>query len=303
MPTTEELIELEAISIPSDTELVELSEGIELVEGIEVDIDDLLEDAFSLEKEKREEYERKLQKLYANTPYYQSLRQKIYEASLLSDRIEQGRAVVCDRCGSVYEIGEWPLCGLGYGREHGRVISKNAQTATVTAYYVNRRTGKIWIPGQNKYREPIDRTGRRIAGYERHEVKNFRDRDNFYRLMDNAAKKKYYSSLAREQQMFEPIFAEGRKQARQDIISSENSSPEASYGREWLQQQVKKTEAEAKKKLNYNPNTFIDPWEYNQQNLDNAGISTLNETLAAKQPVLSEKHKKAIGRAVRKNTT
>src|SRR5215510_2361188 len=205
--TTEDLIQLES------EELVEST----LQEGVEVDIDDLLEDVISNPEDDRWKDERTRQRLYLDTPYYQQLQAKLRAAALLGAKIEAGEAIVCSRCGSIYEIGEWPLCGEGYGRDHGRVVSRNAQSNTVTAYYVNRRTGKIWIPGQNKHREPLDRNGNRIAGYERHEVRNFQERDKFYRLMDNEAKKKYYANLAKEQQTFDPIFAEGRKQARQDI--------------------------------------------------------------------------------------
>ncbi len=269
-----------------------------LEQGEEVLIDDLLEDALSQSSpSERDEYERKLQSLYSNTPFYQQLQNKIRSAAILGQLIAEGKAVVCDRCGSVYEIGEWPLCGSGFGRDHGRVTSRNAQTDTVTAYYVNRSTGKIWIPGQNQHRKPIDRTGRDIAGYERHEVRNFRDRDKFYKMMDSVAKKKYYANLRREQQTFDPLFAEGRKQARQQVMSAESRSPEQSYGREWLEKQIKKTEAAAAAKLNYNPNTMIEAWEFSSANLDEANLDKLHSTTLEKQPVLSERHKKAIGKA------
>jgi hypothetical protein len=296
MPTTttlvDDLIQIEREELSSDS----LQEG-----GVEVSLDDLLEDVISSEDDRWQD-EKKLQELYKDTPFYQRLQARLRAAAMLGKKIELGEAVVCDKCHNVYEVGDWPLCGEGIGREHGRVTPRAAQSNTVTAYFINHLTGKIWIPGSNN-RTPIDRTGKPIAGYERLEVRNFRERDKFYKLMDQKAKEKYFSNLRREQQHFDPVFSEGRKQARQDIISSENSSPEASYGRDWLQKMIDKTEKEAAKKLNYNPNTFIDAWEHDQANLDDAGLSSLNSTLLDKQPLLSDRHKKAIGRSVARKQT
>lgn len=283
-----EVLELE--SKVEETTAPELTE-----EGFELPIEDLLDEALSKPASERNDHERKLQELYKYTPFYLSLQDSIRGAALLGKLIEAGDAHICDTCGEVYRIGEWPLCSSKGG--HGRVIPRNAQSDTVTSYFVNRLTGKIWIPGRNKHRSPIDRYGRPITGYERHDVRNFRERDQFYKLLDKEASNKYHSNLRREQQTFEPILKEGRKQARVDILASESRSPEQSYGREWHEKMMAKTEAANKAKENYSPNSHIEPWEFNQSNLQDANMDKLEQTLKEKQPDLSTKQKEAVKRA------
>src|SRR5678815_3706839 len=146
------LIEQEALQ----TEEADLTQ-----EGFEVSIEDLLESSLSKEHSERNEFEAKLQEVYKHTPFYLNLQNKIRSAHLLGLLVESGDAVVCEKCGQIYRIGEWPLCGAGMGREHGRVRVRNAQSNICLLYYINRQTGKVWIPGKNN-RHPIDNKGRAI---------------------------------------------------------------------------------------------------------------------------------------------
>jgi len=209
--------------------------------------------------------------------------------------------ILCEDCGEIYPAkGYWYICEQPDNFRHGhhKIVAKNAKSALTTVVYVNRFTGKVWV-GDGSQRVPCNKDGSPIPGYERMEVRGWRERDKFYKMMDRLATQQYQARLEREDKMFEPLLSENRKQARQDILSSEARSPEATFGREWLAKMIKKTEDARSAKQNYSPNTYIDAWEWDSSNLDTGYLTKVNETLEEKQPQLKEGHKKAIGKALR----
>lgn len=288
------LEELEATTLILEDEVLE-------AEGLEIAIIDLLQDSFTKEASDLNDHERKLQEIYKYTPYYLGLQNKIREAALLGALIERGDVILCDSCHQPYRIGEWPLCGEGYGRSHSRVVARNAQSDTVTAYYINERTGKTWIPGRNHQGAfPRDRTGKAIPGYVRHEVTNYRERDKFYKLMDRIATRTYNDRLIKEEKTFEPILKENRSNLRAEMNRVDGMSPEAHPGKEWAEHAIRKTEAAKKAKENYSPNTSIDGWEYdsNNQHEEGASYKLVVESLKKMQPELLQKHKEAVGKGM-----
>jgi hypothetical protein len=301
LPSTNvEGVELIGIGDEDEDDIEEQAATVEAAEGLEVSIEDLLEEVLDKPYDQQSEHERKLQSLYKYHPYYLGIRDRIREAALLGKLIESGDVVACPTCGDIYRIGEWPLCGTSKANDrHGHVIKRNAKSDTCTTYFINQHTGKVWIPGNNKH-DPRDKFGRPIKGYVKYEVRTFSDRDKFYKLMDGMAKKEYYGRLEREQKMFDPLLAENRKQARHDIMATEAKSPEASYGREMLARSMQRTEDAAHAKLKYEPNTALDSWEMNEGNRKDGPDPTFDVNVRQDivQPILQERHKKLVGKGV-----
>lgn len=287
--------------MPVLEQLIQEEQELEVIgeEGLEIAISDLLEDSFQKEASSLSSHERKLQEIYKYTPYYLGLQNKLREAALLGALIERGDVLLCDKCHQPYRIGEWPLCGVGEGRSHGRVTARNAQSDTVTAYYINEQTGKSWIPGRNHQGAyPRDARGRAIKGYVRHEVRNPSERDKFYKLMDKIAIRTYNERMIREEKTFEPILKENRSNLRAEMNRVDGMSPEAHPGKEWAEHAINKTEAAKKAKEAYSPNTHLDGWEYdsNNQHEEGASYKQVVESIKKMQPELLKRHKENVGK-------
>lgn len=229
-------------------------------EAVEIPVSALLAESRA-PGESRSAYEARLAEVYRHTPYYSQLRSRISEAARIGFLVEIGALIPCDKCGHLYGIGEWYDCASPGG--HGRVRPRNAQTSSPTVYYFNPRTRKIWIPGRNDRRPP--------KGYVKEEV-SYWGRKQFYRMLDNEARETYFKRIEREEKIFGPLFAENRKQLRQDCKT-----------KEWVEHAIEKTERAQHAKLSYSPNTIVEAWEYDQSNLDDAR-GPENEHLEKVQP-------------------
>ena len=118
-------------------------------------------------------------------------------------------------------------------------------TSEVSVYY-RGPDGKLFIPGLNDSRLVP-------KGYERVEIKNFRDRDRFYReanLSDNIEHEQNAESE-------EIVFGEMRRQERSDLFNEMRGMSES--GREFARRAIERTNQ--KQGQRYESRGYLDAWE------------------------------------------
>lgn len=128
--------------------------------------------------------------------------------------------------------------------------SRSQKVTSETSVYYRAPNGEIFIPG--------DRDSQMIPqGYERVEIKNFRDRDRFYReanLQDQIIHEKNAESE-------EIVFGEMRRQERSELFQEMHSMSE--FGRNAARAAMNKTNHRDK---SYESRGHLVGWEYDRGN-------------------------------------
>lgn len=165
---------------------------------------------------------------------------------------------LCPRCGSYYEIGQWPLCN-GDPSAHGFVRPSNASKVAPMVYYENPRTGHQQVPG----RSDDQRAHHHLTamGYQRVEMRPGRQYDQWQQREQRKAaveaeiREKQYDAVEGEQ------IRENRKQLRKDMqwMSRE--------GRAFAELALKKSEAKEAARKKVKPKApYVQAMEYDSSN-------------------------------------
>lgn len=122
-------------------------------------------------------------------------------------------------------------------------------TSEVTAYY-RGPDGKLFIPGAGDSRLVP-------KGYERVEIKNFRDRDRFYKEANLSDQMEHERNAETE----EIVFGEMRRQERSDLFHE--MSGMSNEGRELARRAIERTN---RKSDRYESRGYLVGWEFDKGN-------------------------------------
>jgi hypothetical protein len=128
-------------------------------------------------------------------------------------------------------------------------IGRKAQSSNPTVYYRNKK-GQIYTPSNSD--RPIPK---RLAnqGYEKVEIKTFRDRDRFYRDMNSQVSREHHDYAEREHQMYRNAEATNRSDLR---ALMNHMTPE---GRDFAKFAMEQNDSRNSDR--FNAGVHIDSWE------------------------------------------
>jgi hypothetical protein len=164
------------------------------------------------------------------------------------------RSFFCAHCDKTTKQWTWddvtaircPGCWGGAGR-----VDRMSQklTSEVTAYY-RGPDGKLFIPGAGDSRLVP-------PGYERIEIKNFRDRDRFYREANLSDQMEHEQNAETE----EIVFGEMRRQERSDLFHQ--MSTMSNEGREFARRAIEQNNQKSER---YESRGYLVGWEFDRGN-------------------------------------
>lgn len=154
----------------------------------------------------------------------------------------------CSRCGGKLYIGSYPFC-KGSPTDHETVMSRSAQGFQPFVYFKSA-DGKTSIPGNASDPAP--------PGYVRCEVRNFRERDRFYKEQNQQARDDWERANQQQYEAGEAYLREQRKQLFHDM---QHFTPQ---GRALAEHAIKK--ANERPAPSYQANSFIEAFEMDRGN-------------------------------------
>lgn len=122
----------------------------------------------------------------------------------------------CEGCGTELTLGSWPFCN-GQPESHQMFKGREAQEGTPTIVYKNAE-GKVWYPAGDMAKAPV--------GYEKHELRNTRERDKFEKEINESETAKFRETVHRDRQLWRDTL----EQCQDGIRTLENMGPN---GRKW----------------------------------------------------------------------
>jgi hypothetical protein len=85
-------------------------------------------------------------------------------------------------------------------------VTRNAQLAEPTTYAVDPATGHLWVPGRRQKKPP--------KGYVSHEIRTWRDRDEFYKKLRVASDTMHEDFALRHEAEFGALIDDGHSRLR-----------------------------------------------------------------------------------------